>query len=59
MTKLENKSNTKYSLHIFFAEGKRVLCIIFLLAVLIGVVILAGVAVGYGFYSLVNHWQNQ
>ena len=55
MTKIETKPDTKYSLHIFFAESKRVLCTIFLLAVLIGVIILAGVAVGYGFYSLVNH----
>ena len=59
MTKTENKPKTKYSLHILFAESKRVFCIIFLLAVLIGVIILAGAAAGYGVHSLVNHWQNQ
>ena len=59
MTKMENKPCTKGSLRIFFAESKRVLSIIFLLAVLIGVIILAGTVAGYGVYSLVNHWQNQ
>ena len=55
MTKMENKPDTKYSLHIFFAETKRVLSIIFLLVVLISVIILAGALAGYGVY----HWQNQ
>ena len=49
---MENKPRTK--LHTFFAESKRVFCIIFLLAVLIGVIILAGAVAGYGVY----HWQN-
>ena len=53
MTKMKNKSDTKYSLRIFFAESKRVLCTIFLLAVLIGVIILAGTAAGYGVYHLI------
>lgn len=55
INKMENKPRTKGSLHTFFAESKRVFCIIFLLAVLIGVIILAGALAGYGVY----HWQNQ
>ena len=58
MTKMENKSDTKYSLHIFFAESKRVLCIIFLLAVLIGVIILAGAVAGYGVYYFISKISN-
>ena len=54
MTKMKNKLHTKGSFRIFFAEVKRVLCTIFLLAVLIGVIILAGALAGYSVYSF--HW---
>ena len=58
MTKMENKPRTKGSFRIFFAESKRVLCTIFLLAVLIGVIILAGAAAGYGVYYFIGKISN-
>ena len=58
MTKIENKLRTKGYFRIFFAESKRILSIIFLLAVLIGVIVLAGAAAGYGVYYFIGKISN-